>query len=394
MSTRTPTSRSDTVIVGGGIIGLTTAIELRRRGHTVTLLEKGRLGDGASGAAAGILSPLQPWRCDAATTALYHLSLSCYAALFEQLRAEATSKVAVAGETTSGLLCLTADAKQDRDAVGVHGNAAWECLELDAVALLQQEPVLHLQDRPGGILFPRMQQVEPMVLLAALVQQARRQGVWLREGCAVECVEFRQDKAVAVRTGSEQLPAEIVILCAGTWLAEILPTPAQNPRSGSDIFIRPVRGQMIEYAAKPGLLRHVVSDEVAGLDRDTAALIGRVGYLVPRPDGRILVGSTLEDCGFDPSTTPAARRALIRFAERRLPALVQYPIARQWAGLRPAPSRATPFIGVHPEIGNLWINAGHHRSGIALAPASAYLLAQMICGEETAVDTQAFAVGR
>ena len=360
----------DVLIIGGGIIGLTTALELQQRGLAVTLLEKGRAGDGATGAAGGILSPLCPWRCDPTMMAMFTLSLSRYRQLLDGLETQSEPVCLIA----SGLLYLPRDRNSaEVMCLTVWAEAqGWRFSALDAGALMREEPTL---DGNTGFLFPDVCQVETRVLLGALAHTARRRGISIHENCTVYSIAAEKKHATGAHTDTGFIAADIVVACAGAWTASLLPAPFWRPE------IRPVRGQIIEYAAPAGLLRHIVS---YGTQEETAM------YLIPRPDGRILVGSTLEDCGFDDSITETARTRLTEFAARVLPTLPQYPISSQWAGLRPAASRTMPFIGAHPEIDRLFINSGHHRNGIALAPASALLTAQLICEETTAMDMKAF----
>ncbi len=359
----------DALIIGGGIIGLTAALELQQRGFAVTLLEKGRPGDGASGAAGGVLSPLQPWRNDAVTMQLHSLSLSRYRHLLDDLQVQGESVLL----TENGLLCLAPDQ--------THAASDWAetqgrlFIELDAEALAGEEPAL---DAEAAFLFPQVCQLEPGALLGALARTAERRGICIREHCAARAMEVKKERASGVHTDAGFIAADVVVVCAGAWLTSLLPEWLPRPE------IRPVRGQIIEYAAETGLLRHIVSSE--------APETGRCHYLIPRPDGHLLVGSTLEHCGFDNSITAEARAELAGFAERLVPALTRHSISRQWAGLRPAPARAVPLIGAHPDVANLFISGGHYRNGISLAPASALLLAQLICAEETAMDMKAFEI--
>jgi len=139
-----------------------------------------------------------------------------------------------------------------------------------------------------------------------------------------------------------------------------------------------VRGQMLLLQAKPGLVRKII------LRRDH--------YLIPRSDGQIVVGSTVENVGFDKNTTDQAYDELRRFAIELVPELRHAPVVRHWAGLRPGCGNGIPCIGPHPEIRGLYINAGHFRNGIVMAPGSAELLAALINGEETPVDARAYSI--
>ena len=362
---------SDVLIIGGGIIGLTTALELQQHGLTVTLLEKSQIGAGASGAAGGILSPLRPWQNETAVTQLCTLSLSCYHKLVNDLQAQDESITL----TQSGLLYLIPD--EIHTACTWAQAHDWECSALNASALAQEEPAIKAVD---GFLFPQVFQVEPLSLVGALARVAKRRGIDIRENCSAHTIPLEKSRVSGANTNHGLIHAETVVVCAGAWMTSLLPATLSCPE------IQPVRGQMIEFTATPQLLHHMVlskvASEISELEMDY--------YLIPRPDGRILVGSTLEHCGFDDSITDTARAELSIFAKQLLPALKQYPITRQWAGLRPDAASTTPFICAHPEIDNLFINGGHYRNGIVLAPASALLITQLICRETPHIDMKPF----
>ena len=150
--------------------------------------------------------------------------------------------------------------------------------------------------------------------------------------------------------------------------------------SGLDLPIKPVRGQMILYGAPPGLLKHIV------LYQDH--------YLIPRIDGHILAGSTLEDCGYDNSITPEARKLLAGRALRLVPALVDCEVVRQWAGLRPGSPDGVPFIGEHPAIRGLFVNTGHYRNGVVMGPASARLLSDRMLEQASFTDYMPYVIDR
>ncbi len=358
---------NDALIVGGGIIGLTAALELRRRGLSVILLEKSRIGAGASSAAGGILSPLQPWQSEPAVIGLCELSLLHYRRLLDEMQAQGET----VNLTSDGLLCLM---PQETRAASAWAEArGWRFVELDAGGLAREEPALAAG---AGFLLPDVCRVDPSALLGALARAAKRRGAQIQENCTVRAIAVEQGRTTGVNTDAGLIAAGVTMVCAGAWSSTLLPAP--HPQ------IRPVRGQIIEYAAEPKLLHHVVSHKAAGAEMEH--------YLIPQKDGRILAGSTLERCGFDDSTTDEAQDALSRAATQVLPTLAQCPIVRQWAGLRPDAARATPLIGAHPQITGLFINGGHYRNGVALAPGSALLAAQMICGEATAIDAKPFAI--
>ena len=167
-------------------------------------------------------------------------------------------------------------------------------------------------------------------------------------------------------TEQGEFKAERVVIAGGAWSALLLET------IGVTLPVRPVRGQMILYRAAPKVVQRIVLSQ----DR----------YVVPRRDGRILVGSTLEETGFDKSTTRSAMLELEAEARRLIPALTDYTIEHHWAGLRPGSPHGIPYIMQHPQIEGLFINTGHFRNGVVLGPASARLLADILLGRQPIVD--------
>ena len=217
--------------------------------------------------------------------------------------------------TTGSLYLMPGEAVAAADWARVHG---WKFRALDAAALAREEPAV---EAGAGFLFPRVARIEPRALLDALTLAATRSGIEIHANRAARSIEVKHRRAVGVGTDAGSIAAGCVVACTGAWMTQLLPATPDRPD------IRPVRGQMIEYAASPGLLRHIVLRKQADSSTD--------GYLIPCGNGRILAGSTLEHRGFDVSVTDAARVALSGFAVQTLPALATCSITRQWAGLRP-----------------------------------------------------------
>ncbi len=355
---------TDCLIIGGGIIGMLTARELRRAGAEVVLLERGETGREASWAGGGILSPLHPWRAPEAVTSLAAWSQQHYAALVDDLREE----TGVDAEwTPSGLLIL-----EDAEKSAVLAWAVDRKLDmqwLNAEEMRQCEPAL-TQSAGAALWMPGIAQVRNPRLLQALKQSLVGQGVKLEEHTEVHGLLVELGKVVGVQTSRGAYVANQVVVAGGAWSGKLLESLGWNPQ------VTPVRGQMLLYRAPPGLLsRILVQGEL---------------YIIPRRDGRVLVGSTVEHVGFDKSTTLAAKEKLHELACRLIPALAECEIEQQWSGLRPGSAHAAPLIGAHPHVKNLYINTGHFRNGIALAPASARLLADSVLGKPPILDPKPY----
>jgi len=346
-----------TLIVGGGVIGMLTARELALAGNPVTLVDQGRLGCESSWAGGGILSPLYPWRYTDSVTRLAGWSQRHYPALCRQLAADTGIDPEL---EPSGLLIVPRDDELPAamDWAAGHGIG----MELvDAGAVGQLEPAW-AHPAPASLWLPEVGQVRNPRFAKALAADIQRRGVTIHSHCRAVGFLTAADSVRAVRTDAGELQADRIIVCAGAWSGQLLADLLPAPRIG------PVRGQMLLFRAEPGRIRRMV------LEADR--------YVIPRRDGRVLFGSTVEQTGFDKSTTATAREELWQIATERFPLLARYPVEHHWAGLRPSSPQGIPYIGRHPQLRNLWLNAGHFRNGVVLGPASARLLADLLLERE------------
>lgn len=361
-------SSTDITVIGGGIIGLLTAREFHKAGATVTVLDKSTLGNESSWAGGGILLPLYPWRQSPAITHLVKQSLGLYPILASQL-AENTG---IDPELNPCGLLIT----QNPDLAAAN---AW-CTAYEIALESAENKLIGLNTTPDNPLFlPHIAQIRNPRLIKALTQDLLQCGVQLIENCQLSGVNVENDKVYSLNTSFGKLPISKLIICAGAWtsglMAHYFPTISNNRPQ-----ISPVKGQMLLYAAKPDTLSNIV------LEGDH--------YLIPRLDGHILAGSTVEVNTFDKTTTPEAQRQISDFALKLLPALKNYPLVKQWAGIRPGTHDGIPYIDRHPGISNLSINAGHFRNGLAMAPASAQLMADLILGRPTSVGPKPYRLDR
>ena len=348
------------IIVGGGVIGLLTAHELASAGHAVTLFERGETGRESSWAGGGIVSPLFPWRYLDSVTALASWSQAVYPAFCAAL-AEHTG---IDPEYTENGLILIAPDEADE-------AQRWAAQHRHALSLIDRDTFQHLEPQAAepadaALWMPNVGQVRNPRLVRALRQRVWQLGVDVRTGDAVVDLLMTDGRCRGVRSTSGTLEADAVAVCAGAWSAKVLADYAAPPA------IHPIRGQMLLFKAPAGTITRMVLESNR--------------YVIPRRDGRTLFGSTIEDVGFDKQTTEAARDELYAIATARFPVLKQHPVEAHWAGLRPSSPAGVPFIGRHPQIGNLFVNAGHFRNGIVLGPASARLLADLVLDRPPIVD--------
>lgn len=358
----------DVIVVGGGIVGAAAAERLARGGAKVTLLERGRIGGEASWAAAGLLTPVHPWRHPETLLRLEAESLRMWP--------EAAARVADAGFDLelrrTGLLALV---ESDDDARECDVRLAWlrghgeRCERLDAAALRAAEPAVAASVR-GALHLPDLMQIRNHRAAPGFAEAARRAGAAVVEGRGVRALAESAGRVTGVVTDDgATLAAGEVVLAAGAWTGALL--GASCPPALRTV---PCRGQMVLYRTAPGTVRHMI--------------LSSGDYLVPRSDGRVLAGSTVEWVGFDAATTAPGIAGIRAAAARMVPSLAGADVEMSWAGLRPGSPDELPSIGrVRP---GLVAATGHFRSGIMLAPVTAELVADIVEGRGAAEIARPF----
>ncbi|UOA09234.1 glycine oxidase ThiO [Methylobacter sp. S3L5C] len=363
------TKTTDITIIGGGVIGLLTAREFFNAGATVTVIEKNLLGQESSWAGGGILLPLCPWRQDDAITRLAIQSHS----LYPDLSAQLLNDTRLDPEWTPCGLLITKN--PDITAALNWCNTNNIEFEIPGAGFFNE-----LDTTPDNPLFlPKIAQIRNPRLIKSLKQDLTNKGVTLLEHCELTGITLTQDRITKIHTTTGQLTVNQLVISAGAWTGQLFqqlfPDMMRNAPK-----IAPVKGQMLIFNAQPETLRAMV------LDGDK--------YLIPRRDGKILAGSTVEHDNFNKSTTTAARDRLTEFALTLLPALKKAPLIHHWAGLRPGTEYGVPYIDKHPEICNLSINAGHFRNGLVMGPASAQLIVDLILNRPTAIAPEPYKLSR
>jgi len=356
---------SHTLVIGGGIIGLLTARELSLAGAPVTLVEMGETGRQSSWAGGGIISPLYPWRYSDAVTALSLWSQQAYPKLCFNLKEETGIDPEL---VRSGMLIL--DQREQDQALSWGKDHHTQIERLESNALQATEPGLGPRP-PTALWMPDIAQVRNPRLAKALRRSIETR-VCIRENEEVVELLVSSDRARGARTTQGTLETDHVVVCTGAWTAKLFEQLDKKPD------IQPVRGQMILFYAKPGDINHVVLSS----DR----------YVIPRKDGRVLVGSTLEHEGFIHATTAEAKEELYHTAVEMFPLLQHTPIESHWAGLRPGSPNGIPYIGAYPGMQGLYFNAGHFRNGLVTSPASARLVADLVLGRDPIMDPAPYAL--
>jgi thiazole synthase len=340
---------SEILIIGGGIIGLALAVELKLRGTSVTLVSRD-FKQASTLAAAGMLAPVAEAIPASPMLDLCVRSRSLYPEWIRKLEQ-------LTGVTTGYWPCGILAPMYEQPPGAQAGIADW--LDRDAINLYQ--PGLG-SDVVGGWWYPEDAQVDNRALAQALRLAAQELGVDIRDGVEVESIEQQNRVVREVRTSAGEFQADHYVLAGGAWSNELLPIP-----------IRPKKGQILSVQAPEGQRKPLPVQRV---------LYGSDIYLVPRRDGRILIGATVEDVGWTPHNTPAGIHTLLTQAMRLYPELQEWPIQECWWGFRPTTPDELPILGTSP-CENLTLATGHYRNGILLAPITAVLLADLISEQKS-----------
>jgi glycine oxidase len=356
-------------VIGGGIIGLAIAHELARRGASVSLFERGDPGEGASNAAAGMLAAMTESE-DAAFGRFVRAAPAAWDRLLGHLKSDDALRATYRRDGTL-IAAFGGEAEGLRHMASADSHLRWLTRE-EALAL---EPGLS-PDITGALLSPQDGHVDNRLAVAALWRACGGHGVALHAREAVAAIETAGGRAKGVRTAAGLHEADWVVLAAGAWCRNMagLPDEALPP-------VRPVKGQMLSLAMPDQrLARHVIW--------------GPGVYLVPRTDGQLLVGATVEEAGFDESLSEAAMAGLRRKAAHVLPAADSLHESARWMGFRPGSPDDAPIVGPSHHVDGLMIATGHGRNGILLAPLTAEQVAAGILDGEMPELARAFNPGR
>jgi glycine oxidase len=363
-------------VIGAGVSGLGIGWRLAEAGCPVTVFERGEAGRGASWAAAGMLAAgLEAEPGEERLLALNLEGQRLWPTFRDQLEAVSGIGVSYREEGTLAVAPTRDDVERLRFAFEFQRDCGIQLEWRSGVDARRLEP--HL--RPGlaaAVQSPNDHQVDSRRLVLALKRAFLAAGGVLREHAEVRALDVEGGRAGGVIVGDERCAADVVLLAGGAWSAglEGLPAVARPP-------VRPVKGQMLALRMDPKqpLLRHV--------------LWAPKGYLVPKADGRLIVGGTVEERGFDPDLTAGGVLALLEAAWRALPSIEELPIDELWTGFRPTSRDDAPILGPTPVEG-LFVATGHHRNGILLTPLTALAVSEAILSGRVPEVIREFAIDR
>ena len=348
------------IVVGGGVIGLSTAWELASHGATVKVIDQSAIGREASWAGAGMLPPGKLAGETSGEGRLRALSCELWPEWTQSLRA-------TTGIDNGFQNCGAIEVSFDR---GLNSEAdAWASTG-NSVEFLTDERLQHFEPAiSSGIKdayrLNEFCQVRNPRHLKALATACIDVGVEFLEGSPVCGWRMSGDRVTHVRTTGDDYSAGQFVICSGAWSRQL------TKEAGAEVCVEPMRGQIVLLRCLSLPFQHVIQDGPR--------------YLVPRADGRILIGSTEERVGFVKQNTVDGVQSLLQFAVSVVPALATTEIERTWSGLRPFSGREEPFITRLPGRENLFVAAGHFRSGLQMSPGTAVLVRQMLQGHESSI---------
>ena len=360
-------------IIGAGISGLLSALELVEQGCQVTLIDQQQAGRAASWAGGGILSPMYPWRYPIAVN-----HLAQYGKLFyQQWNKKLFPMTGIDFEIhETGMLILD----QDDFEIGLNyknqsNDPMQICEYLQNEQLSAINPHISKQFKQA-IYFPQLANIRnPRLLKSIILYLKQHPLVQVIENTWIEQFNIQQQKIISIQSSNGQLfHADEYVIATGAWSSH------WSAQLRYSIPVEPVQGQMLLFKTPKHWLPTMCMNQVM--------------YLIPRSDGHIVCGSSMDLLGFEQRPSLLTQQNIYKACLEMVPELEKFPIVKQWAGLRPSSPTGIPFIGKMPNLDNAWANFGHYRNGLCMGPASARLLRQLILKQQTLVHAEAYSPKR
>lgn len=364
----------EVLIVGGGVIGLAIARELSRRGiRKITIVDRGKAGHEATFAAGGMLAVQAETDEAGDFFDLCKTSRDLYPGFAAELGDETGIDIELDRAGTLYLAFTASDVREIDHRFKWQKDVGLNVERLSAADTRKLEPFIS-PDVRESLIFPDDWQVENRKLTAALLKFVGDRGIDLREETECRRLIVKNGRAIGAETQNGKIYAQKTILAAGAWTSMIEAETVRIPE------VRPIRGQIVGFQTAKRLFNHVIYSPR--------------GYLIPRVDGRILAGATVEDVGFENRMTPAGIEYVSRNAFEIAPSISGLKISEEISGLRPRTADALPVIGSFPHVENLIIASGHYRNGILLAPITAEVVAEMVDGNGVSALIRTFGTDR
>lgn len=356
-------------IIGCGISGLLSALELLEQGCSVTLFDQQSAGKAASWAGGGILSPMYPWRYPQAVNDLAKYGKELYQQWNEKL--QPISHIDFEIHDTGLLIFDQEDFEIGADYARKHHEPMQQCKLFNREQLQLTNP--HISEKfQQALHFPHISNVRNPRLLKSIIgyiQQHPKAKIY--ENTWIEHFQIRQQRICSIQSSAGQsFTADHYVIATGSW------SQHWSAQLNIDIPVHPVQGQMLLFKTPEQWLPTMCMNQVM--------------YLIPRQDGHIVCGSSMQEIGFDHRPNIQTQRRIFEASIEMVPKLEQFPIVKSWAGLRPSSPTGIPYIGLLPEFENAWANFGHFRNGLCMGPASAQLLRQLILNQPTLVNADRY----
>ena len=362
------------IIIGGGIIGASIAWRLARERADVVVLERARLGQEASWAAAGLIAPQAEAQVPGVFFDLCLAARRVFDATIDRLVGDSRLDPEY---DPHGILYLALDSAERAE---LESRARWHresgalVHELSSAEARKLEPAVSAETL-FALHLPDNRRLDNRKLTQAYIAAALNSGAQFREGVRVDSIVTAGGRATGVRLHDGAiLAADLIIVAAGSWSHQIRGLESDR------VALHPVRGQIVCFETRPRIL--------------TPSVFSMRGYLVPRRDGRILAGSTMEEAGYNKTVTLAGMEKIVRGALAMVPSLAELPFREAWAGLRPATKDLLPVLGPSPSISNVIWSTGHYRSGILLSALTGEVIADLVAGRKPSIDLAPFSPAR